>query len=96
MKPKPPLPFAARVARWWVARFADLPGRIALRAQGLASLRAPAGTVICVEEGSVWLTQCDDLHDHVLRAGHRFVLNGRGLTAVQAFEPAVVRLQARP
>jgi hypothetical protein len=59
------------------------------------------GTCITTRRGTVWITQDNDLRDVVLESGQSFLLDGRDLAIVQAFESAEIFVrppapQARP
>ncbi|HSC62168.1 MAG TPA: GNAT family N-acetyltransferase [Caldimonas sp.] len=52
-----------------------------------------AGGGIAVLEGRVWLTEPNDLRDHVLHAGESFAFTGRGPIVVEALGHASVLLR---
>jgi hypothetical protein len=54
------------------------------------------GVVLRAMSGTVWATQAGDRADHVLRAGDRIHLGGRGRVVLWAFEPAAVDVDAVP
>lgn len=57
-------------------------------------LNDAVSTKIECESGVVWLTQYDDCNDVVLHAGESFVVNHDGLSIVQVFEDAKIRVTA--
>jgi hypothetical protein len=63
------------------------------RGQTLDLNNAVSTTIEC-ESGVVWLTQYDDCNDVVLRAGESFVVDHDGLSIVQVFEDAKIRVTA--
>jgi hypothetical protein len=61
-------------------------------------LRLPAGacaTVLC-SQGAVWVTQQGERRDLVLSAGETAELGASALVLVQAFEPSLIQMRARP
>jgi hypothetical protein len=50
------------------------------------------GLEIHALEGSLWVTQQDDINDHVLDAGDRFIICRRGLVVVQSMGEAVLKM----
>jgi hypothetical protein len=50
------------------------------------------GLEIHALEGSLWVTQQDDLYDHVLEAGDKFILSHRGLVIIQSMGEAVLKM----
>ena len=50
------------------------------------------GLEIHALEGSLWVTQQDDLYDHVLEAGDKFILSRRGLVIIQSMGEAVLKM----
>jgi hypothetical protein len=50
------------------------------------------GMVIFCKKGIVWVTQANDLEDHVLYPGDEFVSDRRGKVLVQAMREATVRV----
>jgi hypothetical protein len=50
------------------------------------------GLEIHALEGSLWVTQQDDINDHVLDAGEKFILSRRGLVVIQSMGEAVLMM----
>jgi DUF2917 family protein len=59
---------------------------IDLAARESVSLPNMRGTTLRITRGSVWITQEDDSHDIVLRAGDTWVVEKNGLTILEAQE----------
>jgi hypothetical protein len=59
---------------------------IDLAARESVSLPNMRGTTLRITRGSVWITQEDDTHDIVLRAGDTWVVEKNGLTILEAQE----------
>jgi Protein of unknown function (DUF2917) len=53
------------------------------------------GTVIFCKKGIVWVTQSNDVEDHVLYPGDEFVSDRRGKVIVQAMRDSAVRIRSR-
>jgi hypothetical protein len=53
------------------------------------------GTVIFCKKGIVWVTQTNDLEDHILYPGDKFVSDRRGKVVIQAMRDSAVRIGAR-
>jgi hypothetical protein len=45
-----------------------------------------------IRYGEVWVTQCNDPKDHILREGGRLSLNGEGPAIVTAYKPTLLEL----
>jgi hypothetical protein len=68
------------------------PGALRLaRGQTLRVIDA-LGSTICVQQGSVWITEENVPKDVVLEAGHCYQLSRQGLALVHAFGDAAVAL----
>jgi hypothetical protein len=68
------------------------PGALRLaRGQTLKVIDA-LGSTICVQQGSVWVTEENVPKDVVLEAGHCYRLSRKGLALVHAFGDAAVAL----
>jgi hypothetical protein len=68
------------------------PGALRLaRGQTLKVIDA-LGSTICVQQGSVWITEENVPKDVVLEAGHCYRLSRKGLALVHAFGDAAVAL----
>lgn len=55
-------------------------------------LEVREGDRLSVREGKLWVTQCKDPNDHVLKAGDAMVLNGEGVTLAKAIQPTLLDL----
>jgi hypothetical protein len=53
------------------------------------------GTVIFCKKGIVWVTQSNDVEDHILYPGEEFVSDRRGKVLIQAMREAAVRIGGR-
>jgi len=51
------------------------------------------GTEITSLEGNVWITQKDDITDHVLEAGESYIISHPGMVLIQALEHAALRIK---
>lgn len=54
----------------------------------------PAGAVVRVERGALWLTQYPDRNDYFLRAGESMRLSGKGVCLVSALHESDFRVIA--
>lgn len=68
---------------------------IHLAAREMWSGKAASGLQIVCKRGVVWLTQSDDLHDHLLHSGEQFTVTYHGKVVVQALTAATIFLQMR-
>jgi hypothetical protein len=57
----------------------------------LAQKIVPGTTVIC-EQGSLWLTQSDDLTDYMLYPGDKLVVSKKSSVLVEALSEARIRI----
>jgi hypothetical protein len=55
-----------------------------------ASLK-PGDTLHCTR-GMLWVTQENDLKDHVVRQGEQFIVSQRGVVVVEGMQDAALRL----
>lgn len=55
--------------------------------EALLHIRKGPGQIVAVLDGLVWVTQDNDPRDIFLGDGESFVIDGSGLTVVQALEP---------
>ncbi len=59
-------------------------GEVTLRAGEVFALSSDArGVTIVCQKGTLWVTQAEDIVDHLLRAGERFVVANKGRVLVQ-------------
>ncbi len=66
---------------------------VKLQRKDLVRLRGRKhGQAVTCLEGALWITQAGDPRDHVLVAGDRFALNGRGAVLLEAMREARVRV----
>ena len=70
-------------------------GPIAMARGGLLRIDDPAGLLVHVAGGELWLTQAGSAGDHMLRAGQWFRVRHDGAVVLQAFRPSRVRIYAR-
>jgi hypothetical protein len=72
---------------------ADLRSEIDLEGSELLRLELgqPGTRMMCLS-GTLWLTQPDDLHDHLLRAGQAFILDQPGIVLVQGLPCGKARI----
>ena len=63
-----------------------------LKPGGTIHMREPAGSMLQVLDGTVWVTEEGNPRDVVLRRGQCFRLAGRGLALVEAFGDASISL----
>ncbi len=52
------------------------------------------GTLVRCLEGALWITQHDDLDDHVIAAGEAFRVDREGTVVVQATRPARLAIES--
>ena len=69
-----------------------IPPTVRLRNGMVRSYAGHRGGCIAVVEGQVWLTQPNDLRDHVLQPGESFAFDGTGRVVIQALCDASVLL----
>ena len=53
------------------------------------------GTVIFCQKGTIWVTQTNDVKDHILNPGDEFVSDVRGRVIIQAMRDSAVRIGSR-
>ena len=70
-------------------------GPVAIARNGLLRVDDPAGLLVHVAEGELWLTQEGSARDDVLCAGQWFRVQHGGSAVLQAFRASRVRLYAR-
>ncbi|MCC6210394.1 MAG: DUF2917 domain-containing protein [Burkholderiales bacterium] len=71
-------------------------GPIAMARGNLLRIEEPAGLLVHVVEGELWLTQDGSARDDLLSAGQWFRVRHGGTGILQAFGHSRVRLYARP
>ena len=64
-----------------------------LRRGDLLNVQGPAGTIVEVTHGEVWVTRHQDLQDHILGSGQVLEHTGQGKTLVSAVKDALVKIQ---
>jgi len=69
-----------------------IPPTVRLCGGAVRSYAGHRGGGIAVVEGQVWLTQPNDLRDHVLQPGESFAFDGHGRVVIQALGDASVLL----
>ena len=53
------------------------------------------GTVIFCQKGTIWVTQTNDVKDHILNPGDEFVSDVHGRVILQAMRDSAVRIGSR-
>ena len=66
---------------------------VALEAGQVITLDDAAGFRIQARMGTVWVTEEDDLRDHIIGAGDALVIEKPGRTVVQALAPSWISIR---
>lgn len=69
---------------------------VALQSGQVCSLSGAAGWQLCVEAGSLWVTEAGDLADHCLTSAAPYVIRGRGMVVIECLGSGVARFRVRP
>ena len=67
---------------------------VSLRTGEVITLDDAAGLRIDARAGTVWITEEDDIEDHIVHAGDALVIAKPGRTVVQALAPASISIRA--
>ena len=66
-----------------------------LARDGLIAVRDAAGTQICCQSGSLWVTQEGEIKDAVLAPGEALTIANAGLTLITALRASALALTGR-